>query len=507
MFADQNRRLPPFTSFLRVKMSQSSQPLLGKSSKIIIVGAGVFGLSTALHLSRCGYSNVDVYDKQPHDQNNYANSEGADAASADENKILRASYGDARLYQDLAFKAMPEWDHWNRVLAETPDDDLPPSLNPTVKLWDNCGFLRLSGNGLEKSEVLTQRNFPTELAHTQYRVIDPQRRSDAQASGIPFSKIDPFDRLERKLPTDGILDTTAGYVLASRACTFALRLCKLAGVHFHLGEPHALKSIMYDTDQTRATGILTAAGERHVADLLIIACGGWTPSLLPTRVSQLLETTSGSVLSIRIPHDRPDLRERFSPANFPVWSWNMGSYERTGEDVGGIYGLPRTPEGVVKIAFRGAKWTNYTFTDPESGETLSYPKTDVDEVPEEAMRVLRAFTAENMPELLDLELEKGRLCWYTDSVDNNFLIDRVPGVENVIVASGGSGHGFKFLPVLGEHVVDVVEGKDTSYTRMFAWRDVPTGRSNGLEEGPEGWRVLGKQRMVGKRAWKRGSAL
>lgn len=488
-------------------MLQEKDVLPRKDSKVIIVGAGVFGLSTALHLSRCGYTNVHVFDKQPYDENGYANSEGADAASADENKILRASYGDAKLYQDLAFKAMPEWRHWNELLAQTPKDDLPPGLTSKLKLWDNCGFLRLSDHGLEESEILTQKNFPPELAHTQYRVSDGRRRNDALADGIPASKIDPFNRMPRNLSTDGIFDATAGYVLASRACAFALHLCRRAGVEFHFGASNALESIHCSSDKTRVAGIITASDATHSADLVILACGGWTPTLLPSKVSHLLETTSGSVLSIRLPKDRPDLWDRFAPANFPVWSWNMGSYNHPGEDIGGIYGLPRTPEGVVKIAFRGAKWTNYARAHPETGEKLSYPKTDVEEVPEEAMRVLRVFAAENMPELLDIELEKGRLCWYTDSVDNNFLIDYVPGVGNLVVASGGSGHGFKFLPVLGEHVVDVVERKDTAYTRLFAWRDVPEGKRNGLEEGPEGWRVLGKQRMVGKRAWRKGSMM
>lgn len=185
----------------------------------------------------------------------------------------------------------------------------------------------------------------------------------------------------------------------------------------------------------------------------------------------------------------------------------MGSYRQPGKDIGGIYGLPRTPEGVVKIAFRGAKWPSYTRRNPETGELLSFPRTHEDRVPQEAMRVLRSFAEENMPELLELDLEKGRLCWYTDSVDNHWLVSRAPGVENLVVASGGSGHGFKFLPVLGEHIVDVLEGKDTPYTRLFEWRNVPEGKRNGLEEGPEGWRALEKQMMVGKAAWKEGRSM
>jgi sarcosine oxidase/L-pipecolate oxidase len=248
----------------------------------------------------------------------------------------------------------------------------------------------------------------------------------------------------------------------------------------------------------RATGIVTSS-QHHAADLILVACGGWTPALLP-RVSELLETTAGSVFSLRLPADRPELWTKYAPENFPVWSWRMGSYEAH-KSIGGLYGLPRTPEGVVKFGFRGAKWTNYPLPERSTSPPISSPQTDVEAVPEEAMRVCRTFCAENLPELLDLELETVRLCWYTDSVDNDFLISRIPNVANLFVASGGSGHGFKFLPVLGEHVVDVLEGKDTPYTRLFAWKDVPRGKRNGLEEGPEGWRTLRKQRLVGKEAW------
>ena len=180
----------------------------------------------------------------------------------------------------------------------------------------------------------------------------------------------------------------------------------------------------------------------------------------------------------------------------------MNSYQPHENEIGGLYGLPRTPEGVLKVAFRGAKWTNYAHKSEATGRELSYPKTDVDEVPEEAMRVMRTFCQENLPDLLELELDRGRLCWYSDTVDNSFLIDYAPDIQNLIVANGGSGHGFKFLPVLGEHVVDVLERKDTEYTRLFKWRDVPDGVRNGLEEGPEGWRTLDKQTWAGREQWR-----
>ncbi|KAK3711324.1 hypothetical protein LTR37_009704 [Vermiconidia calcicola] len=467
---------------------EGSEP--DRNKKIIIVGAGVFGLSTALHLARRGYNDIHMCDYQPYHENSYACSAGCDAASCDENKILRASYGDAKLYQDLAFKAMP-----------TPENELPPGLTPEVKLWHNCGFLRLSdGDDYDQEkEGQTQNNFPPDRKHTQYRVTDTTRRKDAQADGIPFSKIDPFDRFGKGLPFDGMLDMTAGFVLASRACAFALNLCHKLGVHTYFGPQHRMKSLV--RKDNRVLGIITNDGNEHTGDIVIVACGGWTPSLLP-EIEQLVETTAGSVLSIRLPTDRPDLWDKYSPERFPVWSWSMGSY-KLGQNLCGLYGMPRTPEGVVKVAFRGAKWTNYAHRSDASARVVSYPKTDVDEIPEQAMQVIRTFCEENLLDLLELELERGRLCWYSDTVDNSFLIDYVPGTENLICATGGSGHGFKFLPVLGEHVVDVLEKKDTEYTRLFKWRGVPDGERNGLEEGPGGWRTLDNQKLVGREEWKR----
>lgn len=162
---------------------------------------------------------------------------------------------------------------------------------------------------------------------------------------------------------------------------------------------------------------------------------------------------------------------------------------------GGLYGFPRTPTGLIKIGFRGAKFTSYTFSTP-SGKSISYPKTKTNSIPTKAMSVITSFCAENLPELLECPLVGNRLCWYTDSVDNSFLADFVPGKEGLLVVSGGSGHGFKFLPVLGRCVVDIVEGKRTGFTERFAWREGVEGKMNGLDEGPEGWRTLEKQDFV-----------
>lgn len=164
---------------------------------------------------------------------------------------------------------------------------------------------------------------------------------------------------------------------------------------------------------------------------------------------------------------------------------------------GGLYGFARDPNGVVKIGYRGTKFTNpQTQAD---GATRSVPITrwtqqPIRQIPLTAARVFKGFVQEFLPELAQCEMST-RLCWYTDSFDNQFVIDFVPEVEGLMVATGGSGHGFKFLPNLGEHVVDRIEGKENDYLQFWKWRSLDAGAKpfNSLMEGVGSERSLQHQ--------------
>ncbi|KAK4504457.1 hypothetical protein PRZ48_005373 [Zasmidium cellare] len=352
------------------------------SPKILIIGAGVFGLSTALHLARRGYTNIHLFDSQDYVSNAYHSSA---SASCDENKIIRASYGDSVLYRDLAFEAIDEWEKWNGESGR--------------KLWDRCGLLRI-GQELSEGEGRTQANLRG--------VSDAGDRRRAEGDGVLRAKLDPLGRVARGLEVDGYFDGSAGFVMASEACEFALHLCRKAGVQTLFGLGNGVVSLI--KTENKVTGILTADGTSHPSDLVIVACGGWTPSFLP-ETEDLIETTAGSIITFRLPIHRQDLWGKFAPKNFPVWCWNMSSYDREKRRVAGIFGFPRTSEGVVKLCFTGAQWTDYTHRSQESDRLISFPRTETDgKIPEEAMLALRSFCAENLPELLDLEPEQCRLC-------------------------------------------------------------------------------------------------
>lgn len=235
----------------------------------------------SLHLAAAGYKNVTVFDYQPYEQNAYSTTDGADAASADLNKVMRLSYGEEVLYQRLAFEALPIWEAWNRELAATPTHKLPKGLKQGDNIWNNCGFLRLSADGkLSEHEKSTLANLTADgLRDTQYIIGDPRDEARAKANGW-HRKFDALKRKERGQNLVGVLDTTAGFVEASKACLWTLYLARKAGVKFVLGNEVG-RVDCFLKERGRTVGIKTADGLEHKADLVILAgklrrCSGYS---------------------------------------------------------------------------------------------------------------------------------------------------------------------------------------------------------------------------------------
>lgn len=155
---------------------------------------------------------------------------------------------------------------------------------------------------------------------------------------------------------------------------------------------------------------------------------------------------------------------------------------------------------MVKIGYRGTKFTNpQTQAD---GATRSVPVTRwtqeaIRQIPVTASRVIKGFVQDHLPELKDCEMTT-RLCWYTDSYDNHFVIDFVPQKDGLMVVTGGSGHGFKFLPMIGAHVVDRIEGKKNEYLKYWNWRSLDAGKKpyNSIMEGVDSDRSLHHQALT-----------
>lgn len=441
---------------------------------IIIVGAGVFGLSTAIHLAKRGYQNVTVYDRHSYDDSQFSYTKGADSASADINKIIRSAYGGLSIYQDLSLEAIEGWKEWNERLRK--GEDLPAGLSKDDQVFVANGNLSMT-DGKKISEFDRATITTMEAAGyraTQLDVSNDCDRRIASEKGFGFA-IDPFGREQRGQSNAAVLDTTGGTAIADKACRFALHEARQLGVKFVL---HPVKGRFRALDygsETRkqVVGITTCDGRSHGAHMTILACGAWTPSLVP-ELDGLCEATAGTVALIKIPRDSP-LWDRFSPERFPSWQWNM----RSGAE-GGLYGFARNEEGWLKIGYRGVKYTNPV--SQSDGVQRSVPVTrwtpDIEDgrrltsTPEQALKVIEGFLRTYLPELgtAGLGISHTRICWYNDSFDNHLVIDRLPNLSGVMIATGDSGHAFKYLPVLGSKIVDVMERRGLERPCIQAWK-------------------------------------
>lgn len=236
-------------------------------------------------MALAGYSNVTVFDKQPYDKNAYSTAEGADAASADFNKVMRMSYGDELDYQRFAWDAIQIWSLWNKQISSSLPESLPHGLKPSDKIWYNCGFLRMSTDGsLSPFEQSTLRNITREgLRSTQFVIgnkEDEKRAPFYFRKGEWGKKRDPFHRQRQGKSLAGVFDSSAGYVDASKACTWVMHLCRQYGVRFVLDEKEGqVCSFTKSPAGNKTVGIRTMSGREHRSEFLILA--GKSESLKP----------------------------------------------------------------------------------------------------------------------------------------------------------------------------------------------------------------------------------
>jgi sarcosine oxidase/L-pipecolate oxidase len=303
---------------------------------------------------------------------------------------------------------------------------------------------------------------------TQLITTNAQHVAIADGRGQGYA-MDPFYLHKRGKNNIGVLDSTGGLVAADKACLFALHKARGYGAKFILDPVAGAFTSLATSAEGKTIGIKTADGNTHEAAVTIMACGGWTPSLLP-RLDYLCEATAGSVVMYKIPRSSK-LWDRFDPERFPSWLWKV----RDGAN-GGVYGFPRDDQGYLKIGYRGIKYTNPQIQ--SDGKERSTPVTrwtkdqQLTQIPDQAMNVINGFVDEYIPELREegIDIELTRVCWYTDTFDNHFVIDYDPDDEGLFVATGGSGHAFKYLPNIGDHVVDILERKVKHRMTTHAWR-------------------------------------
>lgn len=265
-----------------------------------------------------------------------------------------------------------------------------------------------------------------------------QALSALEASGVEHELLDAR-QVERRYPAFtlapgecAVYEPSMGYVRASRCVRAASRLARTCGAT--LREHTPIADIYADANGVRVT---TQAGEVVEGDRLLLAAGPWTgPHLARLGVSVPLAVTRQAYIHLE-PRCNAAL---FATGRFPVWIDAATNY----------YGFPRLGDVAgVKIALH------------ERGEVTT-PQDADRHVHEQEIEATRAYARRRFPTLSDT-VTYAKVCLYTNTPDEDFIIDAVPGLPHTFVAGGLSGHGFKFAPLLGQILADLVGDNPTAY--------------------------------------------
>jgi glycine/D-amino acid oxidase-like deaminating enzyme len=187
-------------------------------------------------------------------------------------------------------------------------------------------------------------------------------------------------------------------------------------------------------------------GELVRAGATVVCAGSWVPLLVPELAPHL------RAVGQPVFHLRPVDAAPFAAHHFPVFGADIS---RTG-----YYGFPATAAGIVKIANHG---TGTPLPAGEEHRAIS-PAQEA---------ALRTMLADTFPALAAAPIVDRRLCVYCDTADGAFWIARHPARPNVTIATGGSGHAFKFAPILGDLIADIHLGEPHPLAEKFGWRTEP----------------------------------
>ncbi|KAI3330065.1 FAD dependent oxidoreductase [Ustulina deusta] len=415
---------------------------VSKSDPITIVGAGAFGLSTALHLAQAGYSNISVLDKGATVPSDFS-------AANDINKILRVEYDDD-FYTNLAVEALKAW--------KTPF--FAPHYHQT-------GFLHCVSEAAPEKAVKTLRSFRASA----------ERHPEVNKYLVPLNNRDDISRevwqfQNAPLPGwKGYYNRYDGYAHSTNALKAVHEVCVTLGVRFLLGKAWNVVEILYQDQQQsrRATGLRTCDGAIHSAKLIIVAAGAAAANLVPELGAQVV-AKSWSVAHVQLTD-----KEASVLRGIPV------TYAR---DLGFLF-EPEYGTNLLKLCPMGGGFIN---TDPFG---VSRPPETLEEsqcMPADDEHRVRKLLAQTLPALANRPLINKSLCWFADTADSDFIIDYVPNTANsVVLLSGDSGHGFKMFPIVGGWVRALLETKDSKQSIVrWRWKSSSEGGNWGADVS---WRI------------------
>ncbi|KAK7423739.1 hypothetical protein QQX98_000929 [Neonectria punicea] len=384
---------------------------------VLIIGGGVFGTSTAFHLAQRGYDQVTVVDR--------FDAPSKDSAATDLNKIIRADYPNA-LYAELGLETLGVWKD-------------PASL--FSGLYHETGWIigghEATNGWLESAKELARK---TNRPGVEYMSAEQMRQK--------------WPALTGEFPDwTNLYSPEAGWVPSGQALLRMARAAHALGARYITGHAGHIKKLVYDRDGT-CRGAVAANGEFHTADMVVVAAGASLPALVDGAGTDVTAQTSAICVIQLEPHEIEQYKD------IPI----IDDFEQ------GIL-FPPDEHGLIKLCSVRLV-TNYNDHEHPGASVLhSAGDFPYDGCPEELDAEIRQFLRDTLPELADRPFVHTRLCWDGMAADLNFRICPYPETKSLYIATAGSNHGFKFLPVIGKYVADMLEGKlGKEWVDLWSWK-------------------------------------
>jgi glycine/D-amino acid oxidase-like deaminating enzyme len=338
------------------------------------------------------------------------------ASSSDQSRILRCGYGADEIYSEFARRSVEQW----RALQQ----------RAGVPIFNPCGVLLLA----DARDPYTIATWDT-LERGEYGVdvLEPRRLRER------------YPHLDASDVSLALLEPNCGVLMARRAIrTLASELVR-SGARLLRG-----KAVVSSTSGPLRS-IAVASGREISADAFVFACGPWLPSVFASSLAGRIRPTRQTVVYFGTPAGD----ERFGSAHTPAWI----------DRAAGIYGIPEIEDAGLKVGI------------DEHGPPID-PDTDDRTPAPEAIARARAWVERRFPAMKGAPVIGTRICQYENTSNGDLLIDRHPEYENVWVVGGGSGHGFKHGPVVGELAANLVlTGAQTHPRFSFASKGTHAART------------------------------
>ena len=319
------------------------------------------------------------------------------ASSGGESRVIRMGYGPDEIYSRWSMRSLTLWQEFFRQAQL-------PLFQPTGVLW-----LAREGDDYNQQSLET-----------------------FQKLGVPHQRLWRAE-LEKRYPqitlgpvTWGLLETESGVLMARRAVQAVVEEAVKIGVDY------VSAAVATPSTSGKISSLTTAGGGTVRAEAFVFACGPWLPKLFPALLGDRIFPTRQEVYFFGVPTGDT----RFAPPAMPTWI-SLGDE---------FYGMP----DLENRGFKAALDRHGPVFDPDTGSRVTTP---------EGLAAAREFLAQRFPALKDAPVVETRVCQYENTSNGDFLIDRHPELENVWLVGGGSGHGFKHGPAVGEYVTArIIEG-------------------------------------------------